>query len=156
LRWTPDSKVFFYQWQKENCDRVNEYQNNIKGEIISKFDNHFIRLALLLQMMKNPQSNEIEITAVQGAKQLCEYFMNCSFKILALIQNPNDYLNTMADNKKKFYLTISEKFTTAEAIELGKDFEFQERRIKEFLKDMILFKKIKHGLYEKIIKSKQE
>lgn len=156
LKWDAESKDFFYQWQKENCERVNEYQNNIKGEILSKFDNHFIRLSLLLQMMEDPRSNEIQIRAVKGAKDLCNYYMNCSFKVLAIIQDPKVYLSTITENKKKFYYTINEKFTTAEAISIAKGFDIQERRIKEFIKDPSLFRNIRHGRYEKIINTKQD
>jgi hypothetical protein len=156
LKWTPDAKIFFYKWQKENCDLVDEFQNNIKGEIASKYDNHFIRLSLLLQLMFDPQSESIGITAVQGAKELCSYYMNCAFKVLAVIQNPAEYLETLNQNKKDFYKTIADKFTTAEALAIGLRFDFLERRIKEFLNDTILFKKIKHGMYEKIIKSERE
>jgi hypothetical protein len=156
LKWTPDAKIFFYKWQDENCDLVNEFQDNIKGEIVSKYDNHFIRLSLLLQLMFDPQSESIDITAVQGAKELCSYYMNCAFKVLAVIQNPAEYLETLNQNKKDFYKTIADKFTTAEALAIGLRFDFLERRIKEFLNDTILFKKIKHGMYEKIIKSERE
>lgn len=156
LKWNAEAKDFFYQWQKENCERVNEYQNNIKGEIISKFDSHFIRLSLLLQLMEDPQSNEIQIKAVNGAKDLCNYYMTCSFKVLSIIQDPKEYLRTLPDNKKKFYGTITERFTTADAVEIGKAFGIQERRMKEFIKDPCLFKNIQHGSYEKIIKPKQE
>lgn len=152
LNWNIESKAFFYNWQKVNCERVNEYQNNIKGEIASKFDNHFVRLALLLQMMENPESDFVELTAVKGAEKLCAYFMNCSFKVLEAIQNPKEYLNTLVDNKQKFYKELKEEFTTADAITIGLNFDIQDRRVKEFLKDTILFKRIKHGFYKKTIK----
>lgn len=155
LKFTTEAKSFFYEWQSENCALVNEFQDTIKGEIASKYDNHFIRLSLLLQMMHDPKSESIEITAVQGAKSLCTYYMNCAFKVLAVIQNPVEYLQTFNQNKKDFYNTIAEKFTTSEAIELGLKFDFQERRIKEFLNDTVLFKKVKHGTYEKTIKSEK-
>jgi hypothetical protein len=153
LKWTPEAKKFFYNWQSNNCDLVNEYQNNIKGEIISKYDNHFVRLSLLLQMMEDPQSESIGIRAVQGAKDLCTYYLNCAFRVLAVIQNPIDYLKTTGENKIKFYNTIQNRFSTAEAIAMGIRFDFQERRVKEFLTDTVLFKKVKHGTYEKTIKS---
>ena len=156
LKWNAEAKDFFYQWQRENCERVNEYENNIKGEIISKFDSHFIRLSLLLQLMEDPQSNEIQIRAVNGAKTLCNYYMNSSFKVLAILQNPVEYLKTLPDNKRNFHNMISAEFTTGNAIEIGKKFDIQERRVKDFLKDTILFKNIKHGFYEKMIKNKQE
>ena len=156
LKWTTEAKDFFYQWQKENCERVNEYQNNIKGEIISKFDNHFIRLSLLLQLMEDPKSNEIQMHAVLGAKDLCNYYMNCSFKVLSIIQDPKEYLNTLTEDKKGFYYAINDIFKTAEAVTIANGFNIQERRIKEFITDPCLFKNIRHGWYEKIIKTKQE
>ena len=156
LKWSEDAKAFFYKWQKENCILVNEYQNNIKGEIASKFDNHFVRLALLLQMMREPQADYIQLEAVQGAEKLCTYFMNCSLKVLEVIQNKEDYLQTLPEQKQKFYYSLAEKFTTAEAVTIGLNFQFSERSIKTFLTDTILFKKLKHGTYEKSIKSTQE
>jgi hypothetical protein len=155
LNWTPEAKIFFYKWQNENCELVNDYSNNIKGEIISKFDNHFIRLALLLQLMEDAKSDYIQIKATEGAKELCDYYMNCSLKVLALIQDPMEYLDTLSDNRKRLYAKISDKFSTADAIATGEMFDIKERRIKEFLKDTILFKRIKHGFYEKNIKPKQ-
>ncbi len=156
LKWNAESKDFFYLWQKENCEKVNEYQNNIKGEIISKFDNHFIRLSLLLQLMEDPKSYEIQIRAVQGAKDLCKYYMNCSFKVLSIIQDPKEYLSTLTEDKKKFYSAINDRFSTGEAVKIAKGFDIQERRIKEFIKDSCLFKNIRHGSYEKNIKTKQD
>lgn len=156
LNWTTEAKTFFYNWQKVNCDLVNDNNNSIKGEIASKFDNHFIRLALLLQIMKDPESNLVDITAVKGAEKLCVYYMSCSFKVLAIIQDPAEYLGTLADNKRRFYHELKESFATAEAVIIGLNFDIQERRVKEFLKDTILFKRIKHGFYNKTIKSQQE
>jgi hypothetical protein len=153
LKWTPEAKTFFYNWQSENCELVNENQGSIKGEIATKYDNHFIRLALLLQLMFDPQSESIEIKAVEGSKELCTYYMNCAFKVLAVIENPVEYLKTLPENKRLFYKAIQEKFTTDEAKQVGLKFEFLERRVQEFLKDTVLFKKLKHGTYEKTIKS---
>jgi hypothetical protein len=156
LKFTPDAKVFWIDWYNENKDLCNEFQDNIKGEIASKYDNHFIRLSLLLQLMFDPQSESIGITAVQGAKELCRYFMNCAFKVLAVIQNPVEYLETLNQNKKDFYRAVPDQFTTAEALKIGLRFEFLPRRVKEFLNDTVLFKKIKHGKYEKTIKPERE
>ncbi|MCF7559424.1 DUF3987 domain-containing protein [Sabulilitoribacter multivorans] len=153
LGWTKGAKDYFYDWQTKNCVLVNENQDTIKGEIIAKFDNHFIRLSLILQMMEDPESTEIGISAVRGANALCKYYLNCAFKVLAKIQNPLNHLNQLPDNKKHFYNELPDKFTTAEAIELGETFDFQERRLKTFLNDHLLFRKIKHGNYEKKIKS---
>lgn len=150
LKWTPAAKEFFYNWQKTNCDLVNEFSNSIKGEIISKFDNHFVRLALLLQMMEDPKSNFVSPTAAKGAEQLCYYYMNCSFKVLSNLQSPDEYLKGLPENKQKFYQELKEQFFTNEAISTGLKYAIQERRVKEFLKDALLFKRVSHGIYKKI------
>lgn len=149
LKWNPEAKEYFYNWQKNNCELVNDNQNTVKGEIYSKFDNHFLRLAILLQMMKNIKSSEIEIEAVKGAKLLCDYFVNCAFKVIAKIHSPKEYFATLPKNKKQLYETLKQNFTTAEALEIGKSFEIKERRVKEFLKDSFLFVRLKHGNYQK-------
>lgn len=150
--WTSESKEYFYNWQRSNTDLVNENENNIKGEIISKYDNHFVRLALLLQIMRNPNNNTIELEAVAGADELCKYFMQSAFKVLEKIQNPNDYFKTMASNKQSFYNSLNTEFTTAEALIQGEIWEISTRSVKDFLNDNLLFKKQKHGSYRKIVK----
>jgi hypothetical protein len=150
LTFSPAAKRYFYEWQANNCDEVNKNQNSIKGEILSKFDNHFIRLALLLQIMNDPESNEIEIEAVHAANLLCDYYLNCSFKVLAKIQNTENYLLSLPQDKQQLFNELEQSFTTAEATELGLDLGIVDRTIRRFLQDTQLFKKIKHGIYQKI------
>lgn len=151
LNWTDESKVFFYNWQRKNTERVIEYQDSIKGEILSKYDNHFIRLALILQIMETPKSCTIELKAVEGAEKLCNYYINCSFKILEILQSPETYLKSLPENKINFYNALPNEFATGKAIELGLVYELAERRTKDFLKDEILFINTKHGFYKKKI-----
>ena len=153
LNWTKEAKDYFYRWQTKNCDLVNANPDSIKGEVISKYDSHFIRFSLILQMMEDPESSEISIKAVKGANALCKYYMNCTFKVLAKIQSPKSRLNLLPDNKKQFYKMLKSSFTTAQAIELGVKFDISQRRVNGFLKDHHLFKNIKHGHYEKTVKS---
>jgi len=151
LKWTDESKSFFYDWHGKNTDRVNEHQDSIKGEIISKYDNHFIRLALILQIMENPKSCTIELKAVEGAERLCNYYLNCSFKVLGILQEPATYLKSIAENKRKFYEALPNEFATAEATNMGLKYNLAVRSTKEFLKDEILFIHMRHGSYKKRI-----
>lgn len=150
LRFSDEAKRYFYDWQADNCDKVNQNQNSIKGEILSKFDNHFIRLALLLQMMENLESYEIKIKAVEGAKLLCDYYLKCSFKVLAKIHNTENYLSSLAVDKQAFFSALDSTFTTAEAVEVGQQNSLNEKAVKRLLNDVQLFKKVKHGNYTKI------
>jgi hypothetical protein len=150
LKWESDAKDYFYKWQENNCELVNENGETVKGEIYSKFDNHFLRLAILLQMMKDINSTKIDLDAVKGAEMLCKYFVNTSFKVVSKIHNSKNYLETLPNNKKMFYEALNHSFTTSEAIAIGIRFEIQKRRVHEFLKDSFLFINTKHGQYQKI------
>lgn len=150
LTFNPAAKRYFYDWQANNCDRVNEHQNSIKGEILSKFDNHFIRLALLVQIMKDTESEEIEIEAVEASKVLCEYYLQCSFKVLEKLQNKANYLLSLPKDKQQLFNELEERFTNSDALEAGLDLGMVDRTIRRFLQDGQLFKKIKHGTYEKV------
>lgn len=150
LVFTPEAKEFFYRWQSDNCDKVNEHQNSIKGEILSKFDNHFLRLAILMQMMEDPEAEAVELKAVEGAKLLCEYYLNCAFKVLAKIQNTENYLLTMTPDKQALFNCLDDEFTTGEAVEAGEALKLKERAVKRFLTDTQLFKKVKYGMYKKV------
>jgi hypothetical protein len=150
LTFSPEAKSYFYEWQSNNCDKVNENQYSVKGEILSKFDNHFIRLALLVQIMHDQSSTEIEISAVEAAKVLCDYYIACSFKVLAKIQNKENYLLTLPHNKKQLFDELEQSFTTADAVIAGVGLGLLERAVKGFLKDTLLFKRVKHGTYLKI------
>jgi len=149
LKFNQEAKEYFYNWQRTNTDLVNENQDTIKGEIYSKFDNHYLRLAILLQMMKDINSTEIQIEAAEGANLLCQYFINTAFKVIAKIQSPQSYFETLPRNKKQLYEALSETFTTAQAIEIGEKFDVKTRTVKEFIKDSFLFINTKHGEYKK-------
>jgi hypothetical protein len=151
--WSADAKAYFYKWQKENCDLVNNNQNTLKGEIISKYDNHFIRLALILQIMENQNTYEIGLNAVKGADELCKYFMNCAFKVLSVIQDLKTYTDALPKNKKDLYNELTPTFTTETAINLGANYSIADRTVKEFIKDTLLFERVKHGVYNKITKA---
>lgn len=150
LTFSPAAKRYFYDWQANNCARVNEHQNSIKGEILSKFDNHFIRLALLLQIMNDTESKEIELAAVQASNLLCDYYLNCSLKVLAKIQNTENYLLSLPQDKQQLFNELEQSFTTGDAMEVGLELGIAERTIKRFLQDTQLFNKAKHGNYEKL------
>ncbi len=152
LKFNNEAKEYFYNWQRINCDLVNENQDTVKGEIYSKFDNHFLRLAILLQMMKDINSTEIQIEAAEGAYLLCEYFINTAFKVIAKIQSPESYLATLPRNKKDLYNELAEIFTTGQAVVIGEKHGIKTRTLKEFLKDSFLFINTKHGEYKKTIK----
>ena len=103
-----------------------------------------------MQIMANTESNEIEIEAVQAANLLCDYYLNCSFKVLAKIQNTENYLLSLPQDKQQLFNELEQSFTTGDAMEVGLELGIAERTIKRFLQDTQLFNKAKHGNYEKL------
>lgn len=99
--------------------------------------------------MTDTESKEIAIEAVQASELLCEYYLKCAFKVLAKIQNTENYLLTLPMDKQGLFNELERQFTTAEAIAKGGEFGLLERAIKSFLNDTKLFKKVKHGSYQK-------
>lgn len=150
LVFNPDANTLWREWQKANCDLVND-DEGIKSEIITKFDNHFLRLAIALQMMSNPDSTEIQIEAVEGAKRLCGYFIRNAFKVFDLIQDKDEYVNSLPKNKQDLYKRLNTEFLTAGAVQGGESLGMKELTVKRFLNDEMIFEKLSHGKYRKLI-----
>ena len=146
--WTEEAKVFFYNWQRNNTDQVNQNKNTLVGEMLNKFDIHFIRLALIMQVIQDYKTNQITISAVKASARLCKYFTTNAIYILGIIEKPaiNDIL---PDDKRHFYNELPNPFTTAEALELGFKHDLKESAINTFITHKDLFTKVSHGKYSK-------
>ncbi len=147
--WSADAKEFFYNWQAENTNKVNNNAQTLKAEILSKFDIHFTRLSLILQIMDNYNTNQISLSAAKGAAKLCKYFYYSSLKVLEILEKPNTP-ELLPQDKQNLYNDLPKNFTTAQAIELGKKYNIEERTVKSFIAKPVIFKKISHGNYTKI------
>ncbi|MDQ6756270.1 MAG: YfjI family protein [Bacteroidota bacterium] len=151
--WSHEAKSFFYKWQKENTDTVNENADTLIGEIFSKFDIHFCRLSLVLQIMYDYSISEISLIAVQAAEKLCSYYQRNAMKVLQILEsgNPSDNL---PQNKIALYNSLPDKlFTTSEANEIGEGLNFNVKAVQRFLNDESLFTWIAQGQYCKKAKS---
>jgi hypothetical protein len=148
--WSNDAKEYFYKWQSLNTIEVNNNADTLKGEILSKFDIHFVRLALILQVMENNNTNEISLNAVTGADALCKYFTYNAFKILDILDKPIIPKDTLPLNKLKFYEALPNEFTTSKANEIGLTFELNEKYVQRFITDTSYFIRVSQGNYCKI------
>jgi hypothetical protein len=146
--WSSEAKLHFYTWQKKNTDSVNDNAESLKGEILSKFDIHFIRLSLILQIMENYNTDQISLRAVQGAEKLCAYFLSNAIKVLEILETCNAS-NSLPQNKLSFYNVLPEQFTTSEANTIGQSLGFNTKAVQRLLNDGILFNRMAHGQYSK-------
>jgi hypothetical protein len=147
-KWDQVAKLFFYEWQKENTAEVNEYADSVKGEILSKFDIHFVRLSLILQAMDNYNTDIITHKSVMGASKLCRYFIKNSFKVLDILENVSPASKLPVD-KQNLYNSLPDEFTTSQAIEIGIQFSFNEKAVKRLIADKNLFTRLSQGHYSK-------
>jgi len=148
--WSNDSKAYFYEWQRLNTIEVNHNADTLKGEIISKFDIHFVRLALILQIMGNSNTNEIGLNAVSGADALCKYFTYNAFKVLDILKSLINSKDSLPLNKLKFYEALPNEFTTGTANEIGATNGLNEKFVQRFISDPIFFRRVSQGNYCKI------
>ncbi|CAN5661095.1 hypothetical protein BH10BAC3_BH10BAC3_16170 [soil metagenome] len=146
--WSNEAKVFFYSWQKENTEKINENPDCLLAEMLCKFDIHFIRISLVLQIMSDYNTNEISLKAAQGASKLCEYFKRNAMKVLKILESVNP-LEVLPQKKVAFYNSLSQDFTTAQANSIGREFDFNIKTVQRFLLDQNLFDKTSHGHYSK-------
>ncbi|SDS82319.1 Protein of unknown function [Mucilaginibacter mallensis] len=146
--WSNEAKAFFYMWQASNTVAVNENAETLKGEIINKYDIHFIRLSLIFQLMDNYRTNEISIKAVERAAKLCSYFLNCAMKVVNILEDDSP-VNHLPKNKKDLFNRLPAKFTTAEANAIGATLGFDIKFIQRFMNDEKLFLRASHGNYTK-------
>lgn len=80
--WSPDAKECWFNFQHTNAEKCKAAGESLWSEVLNKFDIHFVRLSLLLQIMYNPFSYTISLKACEGAVKLCKYFETCSMMIL--------------------------------------------------------------------------
>lgn len=152
--WSIDAKNYFYDWHEKYTKLVNENADSLKGEVISKFDIHFVRIALVLQIMKDYSANQVSLESVQGAALLCRYYHRNALKVLNRLLKC-DLSHTLPINKQNLYNALPDKFTTAEAIEKGSKVEngegkyFDEKAVDRFLANQDIFVKLRHGLWIK-------
>lgn len=148
--WSKEGKAYFYKWQSHNTIEVNNNADTLKGEILSKFDVHFVRLALILQIMENNSTNEISLKAVTGAEALCKYFTYNAFKVLDILDKPIIPKDVLPLNKLKLYEALPDEFTTSKANEIGLTFELNEKFVHRFIIDTSYFMRVSQGNYRKI------
>ena len=144
-----EAKHYFYAWQTSNTVEVNKNSETLKGEVISKFDNHFIRLSLILQIMEDCNTNQIGLKAVESAAQLCKYFLHTANKVLDILNASPLPKDSLPENKLNFLDALPNEFTTAYANEIGIRFGMNEKFVQRFISDTLLFDWVAQGKYRK-------
>lgn len=151
LEYNPEAWERLKAWQSPNTKRINGEDEAMAG-VLTKMEEYAVRFTLVLQMLSYASGDEsisaIGINAVEGAIKLCAYFIRTADRVRNIINNV-DPLAELPVNKKHLYSSLPCTFTTSEAVARGMEYGLSERTVKYMLGEKKLFKKIRHGNYEK-------
>lgn len=111
-------------------ERMNTYPDGLEREVLSKLDNHHLRLTLILHVMNQPHTSIVNKQAVQAAAELVEYYEFGANKVVNLLKGRGPVLD---QRKDKFYQALPPNFTTAEAVKIGAGQSISESTVKYYL-----------------------
>jgi hypothetical protein len=143
-------------------DETNRAEDEISAAVITKYDSHVMRLALVLRMLwwaeeeatdweiglEELQSIKINATAMQGAIKLAGYFKHTSLKVVNRLGSPVDQLE---DKYRLLYSKMPDEITREQAIDLAKVAGISERSLARFMNRQNLFRRVGQGRYAKLL-----
>ena len=153
LEFSSEAKAYFTNWRNNAVRAVNQIQDDglvdsrvIKAPMITA------RLALVLQILRWACGEEhkdfVDIDSTKSAIALSEYFENCYTNIQKYMLR-----ESVEPQKRELLDCLSATFTTADAIQAGKEVGLSERSVMYSLVSLAtnkVIKKVKRGEYEKL------
>lgn len=146
-----DAITWIVTWRNDTEeDNVRKSTEDVRA-LFKKTQVYCLRIVLLINMLRfacNEIKNPLEVdrkTAI-SATNIADWFFENSVEFLDTKQKLQ-YKQSQLD----FVKNLGERFTTADAVNLGKNFGMGERTVKKFLKEQkgILFERPSHGNYIK-------
>ncbi|MDX9694527.1 MAG: DUF3987 domain-containing protein [Bacteroidales bacterium] len=148
-----DVKIAFKEWREINNDRINNELNDELTGIYAKLEIYLPRIALILQILEDSlqeiENHQIHLNAFQSSIKLISYYEKTAVRVYRQISKYNDPLACYPSDKREFYRTLSNEFTTTQAKNIAERMNIPERTIFEFFKDENLFERTSHGRYLK-------
>lgn len=158
IKPSPAAKDLLFQWQRELTDQSNGSGDDEEKAIYSKIEMYVPRLSLILELATygctEARCNlpaSVSVESVAGAIKLVNYFKQTALMVRDIVSN-TDPLAALSEQKRTLYQLLSEEFTTAAGVDLAESMNIlKERAAKKFFQDKQLFRRIKHGKYEKLL-----
>ena len=153
LDFSSEAKAYFTNWRNEAIRAINQIQDDglvdsrvIKAPMITA------RLALVLQILRwacdEVHKDFVDIDSAKSAIALSEYFENCYVNIQKYMLR-----ESVEPQKRELLDCLSANFTTADALQAGKEVGLSERSVMYSLVNLAtnkIIKKVKRGEYEKL------
>ena len=150
-----DALTIFKEWRAINNDRINaEEDGNLTG-IWAKLEIYLLRLSLILQVMddtlESNETKEVNQIAFSKSVELIKYFENTAMRVNSVIKRYSDPLMSYSMDKKIVYTALPSEFSTNEGIKIAMQLNMPKRTFQDFITDDSLFKRVRHGQYEKML-----
>lgn len=151
LEFSKKAKKTLFQWQHKNPE---EFNSNFERGAFIKLENYVMRFCIILHVLHNFSKtdfiNEIREDIVKKAIRLFDYFYYNALQVEE--QLTANYYDSLTIKQKAFFDKLPNEFKTGYAVKLAIENDLMsERSVKNLIKDSKLFRKVAHGLYEKII-----
>lgn len=153
LDWSPEARERFYAWRNDVADEINAVNDEaMRDTRFAKDPANFARLALLVQLLRwafdEADKDCVDITSVEAALKLGEYFTESYEQLMEIVSSENISSNSI----DIWYDSLPQSFKTAEAVTYAARVNLSERTAKRQLNKLCKLNrltKIKHGEYAK-------
>lgn len=148
-----EAKKIFFGWHNNTIERINAIRDEALVESRSmKSPVQVARLALVLQVLfyacGESHLQFVTTTAIEGAIRLNDYFEASYRRIREYVAN-----DTCDEPSLELLSLLKNSFTTAEALDAGRQLKVTERTVMNYLKELAknrLIHKVRQGVYEKV------
>lgn len=148
-----DTNAFNYltNWQNNNQD---QFETEFERGMVVKLEQYVLRFCILLHIVNNFSNSQlpmfINLKTVKDSIKLYEYFKENSNKVYEQINS--SYYDNLNENQRNLFQLLPERFRTGDGVKIAIEYKLMsERGFKNFIKDRRLFRKIAHGVIEKLI-----
>ena len=153
LNFSSEAKAYFTNWRNDAIHAVNQIQDDgLVDSRIMKAPMITARLALVMQILRwacgEVHKDFVDIDSTKSAIALSDYFESCYADIQKYM-----LVESIEPQKRELLDCLSATFTTADAIQAGKEVGLSERSVMYSLVSLTtnkIIKKIKRGEYEKL------
>ena len=153
LHYTPEARKRLFEWQRYNTDLCNSELDERVGGIYAKLEIYTSRFALVLQLIRwvyrEADKSSVDITSVEGAIALTEYFRVSVNKVVDYIYGCDS--EKLSEAQRQLINALPESFTTAQGVEIAQRCGVPERTFKRFIGNTLFFRREKQGQYTKVI-----
>ena len=153
LNFSTEAGAYFTNWRNELIHKVNQIKDDgLVDSRIMKTPIIAARLALVFQILRwacgEIHKDFVDIDSTKSAIRLTSYFEDCYSNIQRFM-----IMESIEPQKKGLLDLVPSLFTTAEAVQAGKEVGMSERTVMYVLNDLAakkVIRKIKRGEYEKL------